>query len=461
MALLFAFAAMLPAGSAAAEDAADTDFAARVAGMAEITDVRLGTSKDKTRVVIESTKPLSYRKMTLSSPSRVVVDIDQAWLSAKVKRQFSTKSSFIGNVRLGQFDKKTVRVVIETNVGRSNQKFFKLSGPNRLVLDFGSLVDTSGSTIALPDVKKPAQKPAAETGETQKPAASPSKPVKDTGTKKKDDAGAAAQKQKETQPAQKQSEAQPAQKQQETQPAQKQQETQPAAEQKDEGAQKESGTPQEQPVPDQPAATPDEGSTDAQIDALTGLKGKVIAIDPGHGGNDSGAIGPTGLLEKDVTLKIALKLQKILQSEGATVYMTRTTDTEASPKGADASDVEELQARCDVGNNHKADIFVSIHMDSYVNGSAQGTTGYYYEQGSENSRRLADKIRQDVIAQIGTQSRGTQSCHFYVCKHTDMPATLVEVAFISNPDEEKLLRSEDGTSKAAQGIADGINDYFG
>ena len=63
--------------------------------------------------------------------------------------------------------------------------------------------------------------------------------------------------------------------------------------------------------------------------------------------------------------------------------------------------------------------------------------------------------------QIGTSSRGTQSCNFYVVKHTDMPATLVEVAFISNPTEEKLMNSEDGVQKAAQGIADGIADFFG
>lgn len=70
-------------------------------------------------------------------------------------------------------------------------------------------------------------------------------------------------------------------------------------------------------------------------------------------------------------------------------------------------------------------------------------------------------MRQGVIDQIGTQSRGTQSCNFYVVKHTDMPATLVEVAFISNPQEEQLLNSEEGIEKAAQGIADGIADYFG
>ena len=162
-----------------------------------------------------------------------------------------------------------------------------------------------------------------------------------------------------------------------------------------------------------------------------------------------------------MTLRVALALQKLLTSEGATVYMTRTTDTEVSPKGAAASDIEELQARCDVANRHNSDIFISIHMDSFTNGAAKGTTGYYYALGSKKSRDLADKVRAGVIDQIGTSNRGTQSCNFYVVKHTDMPATLVEVAFISNPTEEKLMNSEDGVQKAAQGIADGIADFFG
>ena len=100
-------------------------------------------------------------------------------------------------------------------------------------------------------------------------------------------------------------------------------------------------------------------------------------------------------------------------------------------------------------------------MDSFTNGAAKGTTGYYYSLGSKRSRDLADKIRSGVVDQLGTQSRGTQSSNFYVVKHTDMPATLVEVAFISNPSEERLMNSEAGIKKAAQGIADGIADFFG
>ena len=143
------------------------------------------------------------------------------------------------------------------------------------------------------------------------------------------------------------------------------------------------------------------------------------------------------------------------------IAMTRNADIEVSKKRAKATDIEELQARCDVANAKKADIFVSIHMDSFTNNAAKGTTGYYYSLGDKRSRKLADKIRAGIVDQLGTQSRGTQSSNFYVVKHTDMPATLVEVAFISNESEEKMLDSEEGIRKAAQGIADGIADYFG
>ena len=187
------------------------------------------------------------------------------------------------------------------------------------------------------------------------------------------------------------------------------------------------------------------------------MKGKIIVLDPGHGGNDAGAIGPTGVMEKTVTLRVALELEKLLREKEAVVIMTRTTD-----KGAKASDIEELQARCDVANREKADIFISIHADSFTNPAARGTTGYYYAKSdTDDGRRLADAIRRGLCEQIKTPSRGTKPCNFYVVRHTDMPATLLELAFISNPEEEKILDSEDGVKKAAQGILDGIEDYFG
>ncbi|MBQ9487943.1 MAG: N-acetylmuramoyl-L-alanine amidase [Selenomonadaceae bacterium] len=201
---------------------------------------------------------------------------------------------------------------------------------------------------------------------------------------------------------------------------------------------------------------------DKDLASLMTLKGKVIAIDPGHGGNDAGAIGPSGVMEKTVTLNVALELEKMLKAEGATVIMTRHTDKTVSPNGAKASAIEELQARCDVANRAKADIFISIHADSFTNPSARGTTGYYYSQTEgQASIKLADCIRKALCEQIRTPSRGTKPCNFYVVRNTDMAATLIELAFISNPDEENILSSPEGILKCAQGIFDGIEDYFG
>lgn len=421
---------------------AASDFGDRARDMAEITNVRVNSGEKKIRIVVDASKPVTFKQMALSNPDRVVVDIPDAWIPAKVKRDTKVDSRFVGAIRIAQFNPTTVRVVIENKVGKNNYHVFRLSGgtaPGRVVLDFGDIgPSTQQATIAVPDVKQPAKtstQPAAPAVKPSQPAAKPAqpaKPVKQPAATKKDTQKPAATKTD--------SKAEPTK-------AQTTESQQPAK--------------KPDPAINQPAREAAENPTDAEIDRITGLKGRVIVIDPGHGGNDSGAIGPTGVMEKTVTLRIGNEVARLLQNQGATVYMTRTTDTEVSPKGADASDIEELQARCDVANNHKADVFVSIHMDSFSDGAARGTTGYYYSLGSKQSRDLADKIRSNVIDQLGTQSRGTQSCNFYVVKHTNMPATLVEVAFISNPTEEKLLDSEEGVKKAAQGIADGIADFFG
>lgn len=419
--------------------AASSDFGERVSGMTEVTGIRVNSGSEKIRIVVDANAPVSYRTMTLSNPNRVVVDLKGAWLSNKVKKNIPVDSRFVNAIRIGQFNKDTVRVVVENKVGASNYNVFSLKGgpvPGRLVMDFGNIHgDTSKATIALPDVKHDSSGTASPST-SDAGSSTPQTPSADTSQQATD-----ASQGQDTDPSVTDSSV-------------------PASSGQDElDAPAKEAAGDTQTSPNQPAAITDD--TDADIAALTGLKGRKITIDAGHGGNDSGAIGPTGVMEKSVTLRIANELRRLLVAEGATVYMTRTTDTEVSSKGANASDIEELQARCDVANNSKSDIFISIHMDSFSSGAAKGTTGYYYSLGSKRSRDLADKVRQGVIDQIGTSSRGTQSCNFYVVKHTDMPATLVEVAFISNPQEEQLLNSEEGIKKAAQGIADGIADYFG
>lgn len=356
-------------------------FAQRAGSMSEITGIRVSTDADKTRIVVDGTKETEYKVSVISNPQRIIIDIQNAWVSPNVKKATNIDSRFAKAVRIAQHDSSTVRVVVESSMGKNNYKVFALKGGTtayRVVMDFGKV--GGGSKNSGIDFN-PQPKPDTSTSTN-------------TNTNKGDTVG-----------------------------------TTP------------SGTSTE------PAFTP-------------GLKGKIIALDAGHGGSDTGAIGPTGVTEKGVTLRVAKALQKLLQAEGATVLMTRTTDTEVSPKKANASDVEELQARCDVGNDGNADIFISMHMDSFTNSTPSGTTGYYYTKGSKAGQRLAQYLSEGVVTALGTGNRGTKSCNFYVVKHTDMPATLVEMAFISNDKEEKLMNSEAGINRAAEGILNGLRRFF-
>ena len=359
-------------------------FAQRAGSMSEITGIRVSTDADKTRIVVDGTKETEYKVSVISNPQRIIIDIQNAWVSPNVKKAANIDSRFAKAVRIAQHDSSTVRVVVESSMGKNNYKVFALKGGTtayRVVMDLGKVGGGSkNSGIDFNPQPKPDTSASNNTNKGETVETTPS------GTTP-------------------------------------------------------SGTSTE------PAFTP-------------GLKGKIIALDAGHGGSDTGAIGPTGVTEKGVTLRVAKALQKLLQAEGATVLMTRTTDTEVSPKKANASDVEELQARCDVGNDGNADIFISMHMDSFTNSTPSGTTGYYYTKGSKASQRLAQYVSEGVVTALGTGNRGTKSCNFYVVKHTDMPATLVEMAFISNDKEEKLMNSEAGINRAAEGILNGLRRFF-
>lgn len=184
------------------------------------------------------------------------------------------------------------------------------------------------------------------------------------------------------------------------------------------------------------------------------LKGKVIVVDPGHGGSDTGAIGPNHVAEKNVTLAIARDLGKLLSDGGAKVVMTRTSDKDVAYEGT--SDIDELQARVAIANQASADLFVSIHADS-SDEPVSGTATYFYPGNSDS---LASLVQDSMVSQLKLSDRGYQPNDFYVLKNTTMPAILTEVAFISNPKEEKLLLNPTFDKKAALGIYNGIKKYF-
>ena len=167
--------------------------------------------------------------------------------------------------------------------------------------------------------------------------------------------------------------------------------------------------------------------------ALSNVKNKIITIDPGHGGSDSGAVGPNGYTEKEGAFAISQKVASILNQSGAKVVMTRDSDVDVY--GPNASARNELQARVDVGNNANSDIFVSIHCNAFVNPAANGTQTFYYGS-SYQGQRLAQSIQEKMIEANGLRDRGISTCNFYVVKHSYMPAVLIETAFITNYDEE-------------------------
>lgn len=170
-----------------------------------------------------------------------------------------------------------------------------------------------------------------------------------------------------------------------------------------------------------------------------------IFINPGHGGDDPGAVG-NGLKERDVVLKIGKRVEDYLRAVGYDVKLFQ---------------YDGLQEICDSANAYGADLFVSIHCNA-ATGTARGTETFYYEY-SNAGRKLANCIQRQIVNSLGTYDRGLKTkisggYDSYVCKYTNMPAVLVETAFIDNPDDAKLLvEHEDDFARA---IARGVTDYL-
>lgn len=174
-----------------------------------------------------------------------------------------------------------------------------------------------------------------------------------------------------------------------------------------------------------------------------------ICIDPGHGGLDSGAVGPTGLRESEVAWRISSMVADLLLRHDIEVIFTREGDTRVS-----------LDKRVQIANSSNVDYFVSIHLNSAKNPKATGTEVYAYNKASEGNV-LAQHILDSLVDSIKLPNRGIKYDRLQVVATTKMPAVLVEVAFINNIEEEKLLKDDDFIENAAVGIARGILKHLG
>lgn len=177
---------------------------------------------------------------------------------------------------------------------------------------------------------------------------------------------------------------------------------------------------------------------------------KIVVIDAGHGGTDPGTTSFTQNHEKDFTLALALKVQKLLQNE-PNIELIMTRDTDVYPTRSE---------RVKLANDLKADVFVSIHGNNApLSSQAKGTETYYYQRAS--SKELATIIHEKLIQALGFSDRGVKNESFQVIRETTMAAVLLEIGFLSNQDEEQAMMSETNQNRAAQAIVEGIKEYLG
>lgn len=199
-----------------------------------------------------------------------------------------------------------------------------------------------------------------------------------------------------------------------------------------------------------------------QITSLP-LSGQIIIIDPGHGGADGGAVSKDGLVEKEITLKIAKFLRDYLQEGGAYVIMTREEDEDlADPNTEKLSKrkAEDLMKRVHLIKIKQADAVVSIHLNAFPQSRYSGAQTFYHPSRQEN-KRLASFIQQSLIEQLKNTDRvPKQKGDVYLLKESPVPTALVEVGFLSNPEETALLRDEGYQKKLAASIYYGIIGFY-
>ena len=437
--------------------------AADLAFGASIVAVRVWPAADYSRVTLESDQPLAARQQLLDGPPRLVVDIDGLELSPALRElvgKVRPDDPFIAGVRVGQNQPRVVRLVIDLKQPVAPQQFTLApvaAYQHRLVFD---LYPTEARDPLLDLIR-----------EREQAVDQASQGVQDTLG---DFIGrierpviAAAPAPAAPLPAR---------------PASRSAATPPAI--PEPGA---APPPLATPAPP-PAALPEEEQR--SIDRLV-----VVAIDPGHGGEDPGAIGPSGLREKDVVLAVALKLRERINSvPGMRAMLTR-----------DADYFVPLHERVRKARRVQADLFVSIHADAFMTPSARGASVFALSENGASSaaaRWMANKenaadmvggtntavvkdaqvlramldmsttaqikdslrIGREVLERIGKvgalHKRSVEQAGFAVLKAPDIPSILVETAFISNPEEEAKLRDEGYQRQLVEALHTGIRRYF-
>ena len=438
-------------------------------GTPRVMDVKTWNTENSARIVVTLSDTIAFNAARIASPDRVYFDLHRAKLTPDIaKKNWEVKDGLLKSLRLGQNKDGVVRVVLDVNGARDFSGYL-LANPYRLVIEVrakpvasspgNELAAAATHAAASPVTPAPSAiaknanaeagdadaKPRAVAGETvsvsgeSKPAAAAKAPL----------SGAAAT----------------------------------AAKSKADATKSAALLP---PTESKPTRDGQRSLTRA-----LGLKISRIVIDPGHGGHDTGTIGPHGLMEKDLCLDVALRLGHEIEEKlpGAEVIYTRKDDT-----------FIPLEERTAIANDAKADLFISVHANSSHDAAARGIETYYLNFAtSEESMEVASRENalaqsslhdlQDIIKKIARnekveeskelasdiqdslthrlqlvsqdeRNRGVKKAPFVVLIGANMPSVLSEISFISNPSDEKLLRKTDQRQRVADGLYRGIASYL-
>jgi N-acetylmuramoyl-L-alanine amidase len=422
--------------------------------IAVVENIRYWEMPDSIRVVVDVTGEVTFRQGEAKSPHRVFIDVSPARMNSLLKgKQWAVKSPMLAQVRVGQYDNSTVRVVFD--VGTTNKvTTMSLHDPDRLIIDVSGKSSSAPPAPAITSVS-PEPAPAKPAPVRPVPAATPAPAPASVATTAPSTTVAAPT----------------------TTPK-----TVDIPKTADVPKPLEATKPAETKVITAAKATND--GTRSLVRSL-GLKLSRVVIDAGHGGHDTGSIGPTGFTEKELVLDVATRLKQLVESElGAEVVMTRSEDT-----------FVPLETRTAIANEQLADLFVSIHANSSRVRSVRGVETYFLNFTSsrealetasrenaasersihelqdlvkkimlkdkvDESRDLAQHIQRAMAARKGSGTdRGVKQAPFIVLIGADMPSILAEISFISNPQEERQIKTPAYRQAIADALFDGVRSY--
>jgi len=433
--------------SSGEEDAAAND---RRGGIPTVKTISTDATADSTRITIALEDSVQYISGRITNPDRIYFDLHAARLSPQLKHDaVKVSGKLVSNVRVAQNSSGVVRIVLDVN-GVKDYTASLLSKPTRLVIDLYAIPQELRT--AKPVHAAPIDTEAAKNSEEEAPTAT--KPL----------------------PAPKK------------EPPSAEPRVARGKDARGKSVKNASNKPDLVKAPTVPTPTRDGQST---LTRALGLKIGRIVIDAGHGGHDTGTIGPTGLMEKDLCLDVALRLGKLIQQKlpGADVVFTRADDT-----------FIPLEERTRIANETKADLFISIHANSSRDNLARGIETYYLnlkgsaeamEVAARENASSADGIHdlEDIVKRIARtekidesrefaqdvqdslsksvqksnrsiKNRGVRKAPFVVLIGADMPSILTEISFLSNAADERLLKQPEQRQRVAEGIYQGVAGYL-